>query len=110
MKKVICLLLVTVMLMAAIPVVAADLPSSFWPVNDQYSRALSNKDYPGIASSASKIIDIVSKLPKDNQTVDIIASRAYEAAFAYYFLGDYDNAVKYFNIYIPYISLAFPFL
>ncbi len=102
MKRIICLLVSAFMMIVSLPVMAADLPSNFWPANERYSTALANKDYPGIASSASEIIDIVSALPKDNQTVEIIGSRAYEGAFAYYFMGDYNNAQKYFEIYIPY--------
>ncbi|MBR3576058.1 MAG: S-layer homology domain-containing protein [Clostridia bacterium] len=101
MKKIICLLLVMIMLTASVPAMAANLPGSFWPLNESYSAAVAAKDYPAIASSAGQIIDIVSQLPKDDQTVEIIGSRAYEAAFAYYFLGDYENSVKYFNIYLP---------
>ncbi len=102
MQKVISALIIMVMLISWVSVMAANLPSSFWPVNDEYSQAVSNKDYPKIADTASRSIDIVSALPKDDQTVDIIGSRAYEAAFAYYFMGDYVNARKYFEIYIPY--------
>lgn len=101
MKKIICLLLVMIMLTASVPAMAANLPGSFWPLNESYSAAVAAKDYPAIASSAGQIIDIVSQLPKDDQTVEIIGSRAYEAAFAYYFLGDYENSVKYFNTYLP---------
>ncbi len=102
MKKLVSVFIIMVMVISCVPVMAANLPSSFWPVNDEYSQAVANKDYPKIADTASRSIDIVSALPKDDQTVDIIGSRAYEAAFAYYFMGDYANAKKYFELYIPY--------
>jgi len=101
MKKFISLFLVMIIMMLSVPAFAANLPGSFWPLNESYSAAVAAKDYPSIALYASQIIDVVSALPKDKQTVEIIGSRAYEAAFAYYYLGDYESSVKYFNIYLP---------
>ena len=102
MKRIICAIIAGLIIISCMPAMAANLPSSFWPVNDEYSNALNNKDYERIASSASRSIDIVSALPEDDQVIDIIGSRSYEAAFAYYHMGDYANAKKYFEIYIPY--------
>lgn len=84
------------------PVLAYDLPSEYWGLNDLYAQALDNNDHAATAQYGSEIVDLILKEPKNDQTSNIIGSRAYEAAFAYYFLGDYQNAVKYFNIYIPY--------
>ena len=101
MKKFVCIILVVIMAFMSVPTMAANLPHAFWKLNDNYSAALAAKDYPAIATYAAQIIDMVSALPEDDQVIEIVGSRAYEAAFAYYFMGDYENAVKYFNIYLP---------
>ncbi len=102
MKKFISLILVTIMLMLSVPAFAANLPNAFWKLNENYIAAVEAKDYPAIALYAEQTIDMVSRLPEDEQVIEIIGSRAYEAAFAYYFMGDYVNSVKHFNIYLPY--------
>ena len=89
-----------IMILASVPVMAANLPNAFWKLNDNYTAALEAKDYPAIARYAAETIDMVSALPEDEQVIEIVGSRAYEAGFAYYYMGDYENSVKYFNIYL----------
>lgn len=84
------------------PVYAYEIPHAYWSLNDGYSAALDAKNYGDIAYYGSQVIDLMSGEPSNDITDNIIGSRAYEVAFAYYFSGDYDAAAKYFNIYIPY--------
>jgi len=95
-------MLIAMMVLSVFPVSAAELPNSFWPLNDNYMAAVEAKNYPDIAKYAEETIDMISKLPEDEQTSNIIGSRAYEAAFAHYFLGNYEASYKYFDMYIPY--------
>lgn len=85
-----------------IPVFAYDLPNAFWSLNDSYSAAQNSKDYSGIAYYGSRVIDLISAEPSNEQTDNIMGSRTYDTAFAYFFCNDYENAAKYFNMYIPY--------
>lgn len=101
-KKIISILLAASLSLSSFTALAADLPSEFWGLNEQYGAAVQNKDYAATAQYGSSIVDLILKEPANEQNSNIIGSRAYETAFAYYFLGDYANAVKYFNIYIPY--------
>lgn len=84
------------------PVFAYDLPHGFWTLNDNYAAAVDSKDYSGTAYYGSQIIDLISKEPSNEQTDNIMGSRTYDTAFAYFFNGDYNNAAKYFDMYIPY--------
>ena len=94
---------VSAMLCAScIPALAYEIPHAYWSLNDSYSAALDAKNYGDIASYGSQVIDLISGEPSNDTTDNIIGSRAYEVAFAYYFTGDYDNAARYFNLYIPY--------
>ncbi len=101
-KKLISIALTATLAIGSVPVMAADLPSAFWGLNDKYGVAVESKDYAATAQYGSAIVDLILNEPANEQNSNIIGSRAYEAAFAYYFLGDYANAVKYFKIYIPY--------
>lgn len=101
-KRVLAAFIATIFLFWGIGVYAYDLPQSFWSMNAEYGNALEAKDYNAIAWYGSRIVDLIINEPSNEQTDNIMGSRAYETAFAYYFIGDYANAVKYFKIYIPY--------
>ena len=101
-RKITGALMASVLLLLALPVFAADLPSEFWTLNDNYGVAVSSENYPDIVKYGSEIVDMVLKEPQTEQTVNIIGSRAYETANAAFLLGDYDTALKYFEIYLPY--------
>ena len=104
-KRVISVLSAVTVIASLIPsavVSAYDLPSAFWIVNEKYLSAVDEKNYSDTAKYGSEIVNMILSEEKNDQTVDIIGSRAYETAFAYFFLGDYDNALKYFQLYIPY--------
>lgn len=68
-----------------IPVFAYDLPNAFWSLNDSYSAAQNSKDYSGIAYYGSRVIDLISAEPSNEQTDNIMGSRTYDTAFAYFF-------------------------
>ncbi len=101
-KKIITALLAASLSLSSFTALAADLPKEFWGLNEKYGAAVESKDYAATAQYGSSIVDLILKEPANEQNSNIIGSRAYETAFAYYFLGDYANAAKYFNIYIPY--------
>lgn len=102
-KRIISAMLCASMMLSSVSMVsAADLPKEFWGLNEKYGAAVENKDYASTAQYGSAIVDLILNEPANERNSNIIGSRAYEAAFAYYFLGDYANAVKYFKIYIPY--------
>ena len=101
-KKLTAIIISILMMSAYLPTYAYELPHSFWALNDSYDTSLQAKDYPKIAEYGSQIVDLISAEPSNEQTDNIVGSRAYETAFAYYFIGDYANAAKYFGIYAPY--------
>lgn len=102
-KKITTMLICASMMLSSLPSVsAADLPKEFWGLNEKYTAGVNNTDYAATAQYGGAIVDLILQEPANEQNSNIIGSRAYEAAFAYYFLGDYANAVKYFQIYIPY--------
>ena len=102
LKKLVSILTSFLILSAYLPIYAYELPHSFWALNDNYDSSLQSKDYPKIAEYGSQIVDLISTEPSNEQTDNIVGSRAYETAFAYFFTGDYENAAKYFGIYTPY--------
>lgn len=103
LKKRICsLFLIVVLCVLLFPVSAAELPSEFWALNDQYNAAIEGQDYAKTVEYGSQIVNLILGEPQTQQTAEIIGSRAYETAFAYYFLGDYQSAAQYFSLYIPY--------
>lgn len=101
-KRISAAVLAGVLCFGGITAQAYEIPHGYWSLNDGYSSALNTEDYSKIAQYGSGIINLMSKEPSNDTTDNIIGSRAYETAFAYYFLGDYDEAAKYFNLYIPY--------
>lgn len=88
--------------LVSVPVFAYDLPHDFWALNDRYAAAVEANDYSGIAYCGSRVIDLIAGEPSNEQTDNIMGSRTYDTAFAYFFNGDYQNAAKYFSMYIPY--------
>lgn len=84
------------------PVFAYELPHAFWALNNSYAEAVNSGNYSEIAYNGSRVIDLIAGEPSNEQTDNIMGSRTYDTAFAYYFIGDYQNAAKYFNMYIPY--------
>lgn len=85
-----------------VPAMAYDLPSSYWGLNDSYSAAVNSQNYSDTALYGSQIIDLISQEPSNEQTQNILGSRAYTTAFAYFIMGDYQNALKYFDMHLPY--------
>ncbi len=104
MKKGIVSVLLTAVLTSQlyVPVSAYDLPSDFWGDNSIYEEAVKKYDDDKIISSGVNIINLISKEPKNDQTTNILGSRSYEVAQAYYRKGDYANAAKYFEFSVPY--------
>ncbi len=103
MKKILSIICAAVFAVSLVPCAAAyELPHSYWSINNNYDAAVAGGDYAGTIKYGVQIIDLVSGEPDNEQTRNIIGSRAYDVAFAYAFTGDYENAVKYFNMYIPY--------
>ena len=101
-KKLTATVLSAAICIPGISVSAYDLPHDFWGLNEKYSAAVDSKNHSETAYYGSKIVDLISGEPSNEQTDNIVGSRAYEVAFAYFFTGDYQNAAKYFNTYIPY--------
>lgn len=83
-------------------VYAYELPNAYWSINDRYEAAVNNKNYAETIEYASQIIDLIINEPTNDQTQNILGSRMYEAAFASYYLKNYDDALKFFSGYIPY--------
>lgn len=89
-------------LLGSVTASAYDLPSAYWGLNDSYGAAVESQNYPETARYGSQIIELISQEPSNEQTQNILASRAYTTAFAYFLMGDYTNALKYFEMHIPY--------
>ncbi len=81
---------------------AADLPSAFWKLNDNYSRAKSTGDDDGIIYYGEQVVELLSKQPVTNQIKEILASRYYDIADAYDRRDDFSTAAYYYEKYIPY--------
>ena len=81
---------------------AYELPHAFWGLDAGYSNATSSKNYDETINYGVQIINLISSEPKNEQTINILGSRTYDVAFAYFMNGDYTNAAKYFEMYIPY--------
>ncbi len=100
MKKIISVLLVSLIFLASFPVYASDYPSEFWPLNEQYALALDSKDDAGIIEYGDAILALYAGL-ETPVALDIRASRSYEVANAFERLGDYAAAKLYFDSCIP---------
>lgn len=83
-------------------VMAYELPHAFWGLDAGYSNATSSKNYDETINYGVQIINLIASEPENEQTINILGSRAYDVAFAYLMNGDYTNAAKYFEMYIPY--------
>lgn len=83
-------------------VMAYELPHAFWELDAGYSNATSSKNYDETINYGVQIINLIASEPENEQTINILGSRTYDVAFAYFMNGDYTNAAKYFEMYIPY--------
>lgn len=83
-------------------VMAYELPHAFWGLDAGYSNATSSKNYDETINYGVQIINLIASEPENEQTINILGSRTYDVAFAYFMNGDYTNAAKYFEMYIPY--------
>lgn len=91
-----------IVLLWAAPAFSAELPSAYWPLNEQYGAAINQKDRNGVIYYGNQIIDLISREPETEQTWNILASRLYAVGEAYEYIKDYKNAARCFSSYIPY--------
>lgn len=98
MKKSISILLTIVLLFGMFATVSAyEFPKSFWPVNDQYVKALNAKDNYGIIQYGIESIAILESEPVNSQTKDALAGRYEQVGVAYENLGMYEESAPYFQ-------------
>lgn len=105
MKRRISVILVTIIsliITSNLNVMAYELPHTFWGLDADYSNATSSKNYDETINYGVQIINLIASEPENEQTINILGSRTYDVAFAYFMKGDYSNAAKYFKMYIPY--------
>lgn len=100
--KAILITIILIITMGNFNAFAYELPSSYWSLNDNYAKAVEADNYAATIDYGVKILNLMAGEPKNEQTKNIIGSRSYNVAFAYFLTGDYENAAKYFNMYIPY--------
>lgn len=81
---------------------AYELPHEYWSINDNYANASDSNNYGDIIKYGLQTINLILPEPVNEQTKNILGSRMYDVAFAYFLTGDYLNAAKYFEMYIPY--------
>ena len=81
---------------------AAELPKAYWSLNDRYNAAVSSNNYTATIENGVSIINLFTNSTKTEQVQNILATKTYGVAFAYFNVYDYENALKYFNMYIPY--------
>ena len=81
---------------------AYEIPNAFWDLNDSFDAAWESQNYTDAAYYGSRITDLFLNEPENETTIGILGSRSYNTAISYFFTGDYENAVRYFEIYIPY--------
>lgn len=94
--------MISLIISSNLSVMAYELPHAFWGLDAGYSNATSSKNYDETINYGVQIINLISSEPKNEQTINILGSRTYDVAFAYFMNGDYTNAAKYFEMYIPY--------
>ncbi len=105
-KKIKTIALATALTVAAsvIPVRAYELPKSFWNLSTSYESAASANNYSGIINYGVQIINLLSSEPENDTTLDNLAWKSYAVSKAYLVEGDYDNALKYAEIALPYLE------
>ena len=101
-KTLLCTVLILAMTFLYVVPAYAALPNSYYSYNDSFNSAVKANDYSKTIDYGTKIINLISKQTQTNQTKNILGSKIYEVAFAYYLTGDYENALKYFRMYLPY--------
>jgi len=101
MKRMIAILLMVMVLLPQ-AVGAAELPSKFWGLNDNYAAARANGDDNGVIAYGEEVVNLLSGLPETAQIREILASRYYDIADAYDRRGDFPTAGYYYEQYIPY--------
>ena len=107
MKKSISILLTIVLLFGMLATVSAyEFPKSFWPVNDQYVKALNAKDNYGIIQYGIESIAILESEPVNSQTKDALAGRYEQVGVAYENLGMYEESAPYFQKLLQLVSCA----
>ena len=94
--------MISLIISSNLSVMAYELPHEFWGLDAGYSNATSSKNYDETINYGVQIINLISSEPNNEQTINILGSRTYDVAFAYFMNGDYTNAAKYFEMYIPY--------
>lgn len=102
MKKVVSICIALLIFIGTCPAYAYELPSSFWPVNDQYAAALEAGDDWRIIDLASQSLAIIQNEPENEQTTSIRATRLEQMALAYARQQMYPEAADTFRTYIPY--------
>ena len=100
--SIILIAMIGLIISSNLSVMAYELPHAFWGLDAGYSNATSSKNYDETINYGVQIINLISSEPKNEQTINILGSRTYDVAFAYFMNGDYTNAAKYFEMYIPY--------
>ena len=100
--SIILIAMISLIISSNLSVMAYELPHAFWGLDAGYSNATSSKNYDETINYGVQIINLISSEPKNEQTINILGSRTYDVAFAYFMNGDYTNAAKYFEMYIPY--------
>ena len=100
--SIILIAMISLIISSNLSVMAYELPHAFWGLDAGYSNATSSKNYDETINHGVQIINLISSEPKNEQTINILGSRTYDVAFAYFMNGDYTNAAKYFEMYIPY--------
>lgn len=101
-KRIYAVFLTFALIFSSVPVFAYTLPSSYWSLNDSYNEAVNSDNYRGTIEYGVKIINLISDEPSNDQTINIMGTKLYQVAFAYFLTDDYENAAKYFSMYIPY--------
>ena len=102
MKRVVSICIALLIFIGTCPAYAYELPSSFWPVNDQYAAALEAGDDWRIIDLASQSLAIIQNEPENEQTTSIRATRLEQMALAYARQQMYPEAADTFRTYIPY--------
>lgn len=104
-KAVICAFLTgTIMMSSAAGAYA--LPDRFWSITKKYDSAVAGKDNYNIIKYGNETLDLMKNQPESGQKDQIVASRCLEISGAYERLGEFVEAAKYHEIYLPYAERA----
>ncbi|MCD8181709.1 MAG: S-layer homology domain-containing protein [Firmicutes bacterium] len=105
-RKIPALMAVMALAAAVMParVSAYELPSAYWSLSAGYATAHDSNNYSDIIKYGVQIIDLISSEPDNSTTANIMMWKSYDVAYAYYYSGDYENSLKYYNIALPYLQ------